>query len=396
MRKALLLLGLCALGGILLWRRMPGAVDERIGLVERGPYEQWTPLHGELVARDALSVRAELDGSAKLTWVIEDGMPVQAGELIARFDPSSLEAQKITLQRDLRMAEAELRALKEARHPLELQRIRREAAEIELEWREQQKLLKDTRELVEEELLPEEELEAITQRVAALQESHQGRLEELNIIQRLYQPALEEQALARLEAAQAEMKRVEGQLKLSEVRAARQGTVTRPWIPLDGERRPVRVGDALYRNQVFLELANLTQLHVQLMLREEELPQVLPGMQARLSFPSRPQDPRSGQVFRVGSRPVTGQKRYPAEILIDGELQALRPGLSVRVDVLSARWEELSSVPRDVLQREGDHWKLLLEVQGAWVEQSLTRVASDAERIWVEEALPAGARVRRP
>jgi multidrug efflux pump subunit AcrA (membrane-fusion protein) len=362
----------------------------------RGPLEVWTPFQGRLEAANPLSLRAELDGLAKLTWIIDDGSPVEAGEPIARFDPSTLEEQKIGLERDRLLAENELRLLREARHPLEQQSILRERAENRSQLAREEQLLADTRELVNEALLAAGELIQQEIRVTELREQADALEKKLQLTRDILHPALEAQAEARLRSAQAYLERVSERLTRAEVLAPERGTVTLPWIPIDGERRPVRVGDGLYKNQVFLELADLTHLIVRCDLRERDLPLAAPGSPVRLRFPALPGRNFSGRVLSVSPRPRGGERVYPAEIQMDAVDPALRPGLSVQIDILTLREEDVLQVPRAALRFGPQGPETLVFRAGRWSLQRLETGPGNATHLLLRGGLEEGERLRAP
>ncbi|MDA3874552.1 MAG: hypothetical protein PF795_11415, partial [Kiritimatiellae bacterium] len=62
-------------GGALWLSRQTEEPPARFQVQER-PFEKWTPLLGRLEAAHPVTLRAELDGLSKLTWVFEEGTPV--------------------------------------------------------------------------------------------------------------------------------------------------------------------------------------------------------------------------------------------------------------------------------------------------------------------------------
>ena len=317
-------------------------------------FERWQPLAGQLEAKNAVSLRSELDGLAKITWLIEDGTPVFQGDPVARFDPSELEEKKLNLARDLEIASAELRSLSLAQHPMELQRLRSELRNLEAQHQEQCSLRKDTAELVEENLLTADELHRHDLKLQELQSDIDGIKQQLKLTAEILHPALEQKAQARLNAAQTALQRVEERLKNTEVLAPVQGTVYLPRIPIDSERRPPRVGDGLYRNQIFMQLADLTALEVQSRISEQSLSRIVPGLQARIRFPAYPKKSYAGLVSRVGAHPEGETQRYPVTLILQEAGPELRPGLTAEIEVLEYINEQAILIPRAwISYREG-------------------------------------------
>ncbi len=379
------------LGAALAALRLHTPTDPGIPL-QRGTLDLLTPLNARLEPADPLSLRAEMDGLAKLTWLLDDGSPVEAGDLLARFDPSALEEQRLLQERDLRLAETELRLLREARHPLELQALQRELAHTRTQLEQEQTLLHDTRDLVAESLLPPSELERQLATVRRLSETHDALQLQLATTRDILHPALLEQASTRLDAARAALDLLDQRLARAVVRAPIPGTVSLPWIPIDGDRRPVRVGDGLYKNQVFLELADLTRLLLSAGLRERDLPLCPPGAPVTVHFPALPGRSFSGHIAAVSPRPRGDDALYPASIHLDSPDPALRPGLSARVEVLSARHENALLIPRSAVRFGPNGPETLRE----GTLQSFVAGPGDATHLVVLSGLNEGDRVRAP
>ena len=335
------------LGIALLWMSSNRKLDSETFVVKPVVFEKWTPLLGRLEAANPLTLRAELDGLSKITWLIEDGTPVAAGEDLVHFDPSELEERKLTLARDLDIADAELRSLAQAQHPLEMQRLESDLLGLQNEMSEEQSLRNDTAELVNENLLPESELERHDLKIKALQANIQSLQTQITLTREILHPALEQRASARLNAAKTALARVETRLQNTRMTSPVDGTVYLPRLHIDGEQRQLRVGDGLYRNQVILEVADLTRLIIKTSIPEQALSGVVPGLSARIRFPAFPDKVFSATLSRVGAHPEGDQQRYPVTLELREDPGALRPGLSAEIEVLEYRREDALLVPRE-------------------------------------------------
>jgi multidrug efflux pump subunit AcrA (membrane-fusion protein) len=327
--------------------------------VQTAPFEKWTPLLGHLEAANPITLRADLDGLSKITWLIEDGTPVQAGDELARFDPSELEEKKLTLARDLDIAEAELRSLTQAQHPLEMQRLENEERSLQAEKREEASLLQETSELVEEMLLAEGELDRHQNKLQDLEAKITSAQEQIRLTKEILHPALEQKARARRTAAQTALDRIEERLRNTVVTAPVNGTVYIPPLHIDGDHRAARVGDGLFRNQVFMGLADLTALELKSQMGEQDLSRIVPGLNARVRFPAYPTQPLTATLSRVGTHPEGNPQRYSVTFVLDETLSTLRPGLTAEIEVLEYRQEEALLIPREFLSYENGDARVL-------------------------------------
>lgn len=384
----LILIGLTAVG---LSRRQ--ASEETILNVQPTLFEKWTPLLGRLEAANPITLRAELDGLSKITWLIEDGTPVMAGDELARFDPSELEEKKLTLARDLEIAEAELRSLNQALHPLEMQRLQNETRSLQAEKREEASLLQETQELVNEMLLAEGELERHQNKLEDLEAKIQSAQEQVRLTREILHPAVEQKAQARRTAAQTALERIDKRLLHTVVTAPVTGTVYLPSLHIDGEHRNVRVGDGLFRNQVFMGLADLTALELKSYIGEQDLSRLVPGLQARVRFPAYPAQTLMATLSRVGSHPEGNQKGYSVTFVIDETLSVLRPGLTAEIDVLEYRQEDALLIPRGLVRYQNGNARVQRKNK-EW--QTIKTGDGNAGYLTVLEGIKAGDLLLRP
>jgi len=386
------------LGGAGVWWWLsdsPPAPQEFLVTATR--FEKWTPLAGELEAENAVSLRAELDGLSKITWLIEDGTPVNAGEIVARFDPSELEDIKLTLARDLQIAEAELRSLTQAQHPLELTQLESDLRTLRSERQEEDSIRKDTEELVNENLLPVGELERHQLKIAELEARIRAREEQIHLTKTILHPALEQKAKARLTTAETAYARVEERLAKTEVAAPVQGSVYLPRIPIDGERRPPRVGDGLYRNQIFMQLVDLTELVVESRIPEQSLSGIVPGLNARIRFPAFPGNTHEAVITRVAAHPEGESRQYPVTLKLKEPLASLRPGLTAEIEVLEYVLEEALVVPRTFVFYPNGTPSVLRKTGQATPEIVQVRLGDGTpQEVLILEGLSQGNRLLQP
>ncbi|MEX2607167.1 MAG: efflux RND transporter periplasmic adaptor subunit [Kiritimatiellia bacterium] len=389
------LLGLLV-GGALWLSGRTGEPPDRFQVQER-PFEKWTPLLGRLEAANPVTLRAQLDGLSKIIWIIEEGTPVDAGDVVARFDPSDLEEKRRTFSRDLEIAEAETRSLTRAKHPLELQRLISELRSLQTELTEEEALREDTRELVREDLLSEKDLLLHETRVSELSDGIHALESQIQLTRDILHPALGQIADARLRAAKTALERVEDRLNKTTVTAPVSGTVHLPSIPLDGERRAIRVGDGLYQNQVYMQIANLTDLIIQTDISEHLLSRIVPGLPARVRIPAFPRTPFEASIVRVGSQPTEQNRRYPVILDLQNPGPALRPGLTAEIEVLEYQLEDAIVIPREWLAYQGSQPAVKIQdPSGKHEVRPVTLRDGDAGHVHVSEGLSVGDILLKP
>jgi multidrug efflux pump subunit AcrA (membrane-fusion protein) len=347
------------------------------------------------VAVAPTTLRSELDGLSKLIWLVEDGAPVEADDVLARFDTSHLQEQLLTCRRDLRLAEAEIAALVEAKQPLALQGLERELGRAITELTQQTALLEQFRPLVKEALLAPEEMQKQQALVSEWEATRDTLHERIRLTRDILHPAEKEQAQARLETAQQELDQLESRLQQTEVRAPTRGIVHLPRVRIDGEKRPVRVGDGLFKNQAYLYLADLTRLMVQAQLDEHHLYAVAPGQPVEIRLAAFPQRGYAGTVHKIGTRPLEGGTRYRIEIHFNEPVTDLQPGLTAELNIQIAHLDDALLLPRQALLPSHLAPTVRLASPGDPLREIQTGPANPREVV-VLKGLEAGDRVRIP
>jgi len=123
-RTVLVAGGLAVAAGLLAWglsggedeAKAPGA--EAVFTAVRDDLVITLTESGELVAKDSKQISAGTESSAKVTFLIEEGTEVPAGEVLARLDPTELERHVQELELDIMQMEANVVA---ARTEVEIQ-----------------------------------------------------------------------------------------------------------------------------------------------------------------------------------------------------------------------------------------------------------------------------------
>jgi HlyD family secretion protein len=106
---ALVLLGLVVLG-LVLTQRKRGGKDEEVPIfdVKEGPLTIAVTSGGSVQSRDKVIITSELEGNNTVIWVIDEGVTVQAGDLLLEFDSSDLVEKRNEQEITVANAEANL------------------------------------------------------------------------------------------------------------------------------------------------------------------------------------------------------------------------------------------------------------------------------------------------
>jgi len=327
--------------------------------VREGSFERVLDLTGEVRAArgESLGVPQTPAWQLPIRWLIEDGASVAAGDRVAELDNGRFAGDLLMKRTDAEQAEAALRkARADAASKLEQAAFDRDAArgrvaEARLRAEVPADLLSardyDDRQLA----LRKAEAEA-GKAEAALERAAAEVRESLGAA---------ELALAR---KRRELRAIEDDLEKLVLRAPRAGLALvgeHPW-----EGRKLQIGDSLFPGWPVIQIPDLDSLDVTALLFDVDDGEIRAGAAARCIADAAPAEPFACRVRDVSAvaRELPGSStRRAFRVLLDLEDRArvrerLRPGMSMRVEVVSERREHARLARRAALVPAEDGLRL--------------------------------------
>lgn len=212
---------------------------------------------------------------------------------------------------------------------------------------------------------------------------------------------------ADLEVAEIDLARARREIETAEaalddlsLEAGSDGILVIEDHPFEG--RPLQAGDTVFVGLTAMRIPDLTSMQVRAELPDVDDGEVTPGMEVRCTLDAHPDLAFSGRVAAVGpiarSEPGGGFRRYfQVEIeLEESDPERMRPGMSVKVEVLGDPAADSLLVPRAALDLGAEPVRVRL-AGGGWRAVEVT--GCDAQRCAVEPAdgdpLAAGQRLAR-
>ncbi len=294
---------------------------------------------GSVQAYELLPVTAQAGGLRIERVLVEEGQMVQAGQPLALFDNSLLQAQRQQALAAVQQAEARLAELRAGARTEERARVQEAVRSAEAGVAQARSDL----DLVNKRL----ERNQLLQAEGAIA---QDRLDEVRNQQRTAQAALE-QATARLQDTRASLQEVQAgprpetiaqaQAELAQARAQvqlidTQLRDTRLLAPRAGliATRFAQVGDTTATSAPLFELIQDGRLEVQLTVPETELPQIRLGQTVRLRSDANPDLTITGRVRAI--EPLVRAESRQAIVKVDVPSSGLRPGMFVQGEIVVA------------------------------------------------------------
>jgi len=307
-------------------------------------------LSGELRALESAPIRTpRVDGVASIQWLAEDGATVESGELVAQFDSGGIQASLEQHRASLRQAQIQLESReRELRAEREAKRAAAEAAEVEAE-----KARVDAG--VPRELRPAVEWDrlqiALLEKEAALEKA------------RLDLTALAETSEADLQVLRSAVQKARRQLASAEatldavsIAAPRDGIFVVADHFRGEEDRKYAAGDTVFTGLTIATIPDLAEMEVVAELHDVDFGRVTAGMPARVVLDTYPDEVIPGRVVEVVAvaNPTRFRSAFPVRVSLERvDPERMRPGMSVRVEVVRRTWPDALVVPRGAVRLEG-------------------------------------------
>ncbi len=331
----------------------------------------------------------------QIRWMVEDGTDVKEGDRVIEFDPARLiqniEEQRLRLRQAENARESQERTLvaegDRKRVAVDKAEVEAEKAAIDaavpkelrpaVEWRQMQAAYQEKKAALEKARLDQE----------AFRTSSRSDLEVLR--------RTEEKARRETDVAE---KSVAGM----SVFAPKNGIFLVgnfwQWGP-EGPRK-LQPGDTVWPGFPVAQIPDPSEMEVSANLSEVDHGAITVGMKARCILDTYPERVFEGRIEQVGAvaaeatrsfGPAGGRTGFPVRVSLARTDPVMRPGLSVRVEVVRAAWPKALAVPRQSVRFEKG--KAVVNKKGLTGATSVAVTACTPVDCVVESGLAEGDRV---
>jgi multidrug resistance efflux pump len=328
----------------------------REAVVTRRPVEDVFLLSGELSAVRQASIVAPRGEALQIRWMAEDGTDVKEGERVIEFDAARLIQSIEELRLKVRQAENERESRARAVvAEADGKRVAVEKADVEAK-----KARIDA--AVPRELRPAVEWA----KFQAASAEKEATLQKARLDQEAFRTSSRSdlEVLARAEEkARRELEVAEKALLATSVRAPRSGIFLAgnfwQWGP-EGPRK-LQPGDTVWPNFPVASIPDPTEMEVSAALSEVDHGRIGAGMKTRCILDTYPDRVFEGRIENVGAVAAeagrsfglaTTRTGFPVRVSLAVTDPIMRPGLSVRVEVLRAAWPQALVLPRHALHMD--------------------------------------------
>ena len=300
-----------------------------------------------------------------------------------RWEKNQIERELRDAEFELQLAQFDLEKLKNGEGPLELARLEKAVLDAESTLKNRQSYAKDLTKLVEQDYVDEAEAELAQQNANEALNAYDIVQAQLATFRDFVLPSNIKKAEVRL--AQSEQKLVQGRRardyrlaiaeaaitqsrasvanlksKLKSAREDLENTVikaTKPGMVVlredfrNGQKRKPRVGDVVLQRQPLLYLPDISKMIAETRIREIDLHKIDDNSIVEIGVDAYPDLKLSGQVSSIGALAETSdrsgdsQKYFRLSIALDQTEPRLRPGMTVRMQILGKDVRGAPSVP---------------------------------------------------
>lgn len=342
---------LVALGAFLPLARSSGGGVPVLVLAPQDFVRQ-VPAQGNLQAVHATPVAAPMGvrGPFRIGWVAPDGSRIKRGDVVIRFDPSTMEKRLTDAEDELR--ETRLRMEKENIEGLaEVRKLERDAAmaRSELEnarqFQKKDDVIFSRHDIIESEI----DQDLAREREAHARDTRRSR-----------------QRLSGTETALLQIRIRQAAAKIQQARQALQAlSVTAPHdgvliLKRDWRGEPTRVGDNVWNGQPLAEIPDLSAMQAEVYVLEADAGGLKPGRPAALVVESAPEVTYPARIARVDSLAKPRIPGSPVQYfavtleLARTDPRVMKPGQRVKATLLLEERRGALLVPRQaVFDREG-------------------------------------------
>lgn len=358
-------------------RRSASVLTHRIA---RGELLVTTIEQGTLESSNNTEIKCRVRGNNIITWVIENGTMVQAGETLMKLDTLSIDEQIIERTKfshlarsaaersgaDVERAKLAILEYEKGRFLSELATLEKDLAIAESKVATARNILRHSKMMVESgyqsELDIEEKEFALAQAELNVQLTHTNievlkhftKKEQLAAlvgalnVARARHEADKERALADHQR----LLRAKQELEQCVIKARRSGLVIYPRGE-DWKNAPIEEGATVHKDQTLLLMPDLTQMQVKVGIHESIVDRIRPGLKAEVTLPGRTFEgdvTLDGVVASVApvTKPAgwwTGNVVKYDTIVELPSVEGLKPGMSVEVEVIIAQHEDVLLIP---------------------------------------------------
>ena len=355
--------------------------------VVRGEFVRRVYADGNLEAVKAsqLSPPPQVRGPLKIAWLAEDGVPVEAGDVVVRFDPTDLEEKLREGTSDRDTADSKI-AQKRIREDSAVRNLERDADMAARELEHVRAFQSKDPEIFSRIQIIESEIDAV------LANERRANAEVVKGIRgELAQIELD---LLGIEKQKAELQIGEAQTELQELelKAPHAGLFVLKEIWGDTPQ----VGTMVWQGNPVAEIPKLDEMQAKIYVLEADAGGLEAGAKATVVLDAHPDQVYEATVTKVDALAMRRNRRVPVQYfavvlkLARTDPATMKPGQRVRAVLVLDELDDVVSVPRQAVFHKEGQSIVYVRNDGGFDEVEVKLGASALGRVVVDEGLDGG------
>jgi HlyD family secretion protein len=310
--------------------------------VQRGSISQQTMATGDILAVARVEVFSKVEGRLQELRV-EQGDPVQAGQVIAQIDDAELKARAERAAAELDVLRAEWAQMQAGALPEEIAQAVDRVQQTEAELTNAERLMERTRALVQRGLRSTQDLEDMTLRVTQASAAHNTAEKRLQLL-RAGARTEDRQALqARLRATEAALRLAKTELQNAVITAPITGIVSHRYVDL---------GAYITDRTALVTIVDMDRVKIKVPISERDISSLRPGLGAYIRVDAYPQDVFEGTIQRISPTIDLTSRSAEVEITVDNPDYRLKPGMFAKVTLILEQKHDVIVIPRAAIRMD--------------------------------------------
>ncbi len=327
-------------------------------------------------------------GDLKITYVVDDGQEVEAGDTVVIFDPSEVRKAIVDAESRLEIHYAELEKMQaqqesdmeEMMADFEVTELSLEISRLEYESAEYEAVIK------------KKEIELNLERATIALEQAKSQIENRKKIQK---EELTQKKLV-INQAKSELEDAYNTLNLLFV------TSPSPGIAIVSQNNTTGLkfqeGDQVWKGQPMIELPNLNELKAAIKINEVDIAKITKGQRVIIRPDAFSDSLYFGHIQTVANLAVNKERNsrikvFPVDVLINSYPTDLMPGLTVSCRIIIDEIPDAVYIPLNALFKEGIQDIVYVKTATGFRIQEVKTGQSNADYIIIEEGLKAGENI---
>jgi HlyD family secretion protein len=315
---------------------------------------------------------------------VEQGDPVQAGQVIAQIADAELKARVERSAAELDALRAEWAQMQAGALPEEIAQAVDRVQQTNAELTNAERLMERTRVLVQRGLRSTQDLEDVTLRVTQADAAHNTAEKRLQLL-RAGARTEDRQALqARLRAAQAALRLAKTELQNAVITAPMTGIVS---------HRHVDLGAYITDRTSLVTLVDMDTVKIKVPISERDIGLLRPGLSAYIRVDAYPRDVFEGIIQRISPTIDPASRSGEVEIAVANPDYRLKPGMFAKVTLILEQKHNVMVIPRAALRMDDKGPVVFVVQDGTALRHQVTLGLQNDTQVEILDALTPGTEI---